>query len=125
MVYLIDDVWNYIKEFIFHDIKKHGKHLKDDKNIKKYNEIIKKLPMLIHKAETARIIYNSGKKDVRFIKFVYIIKHKRVRRLIIEYQTFNSIYKKSERKWGVKNLSDELHEKFRKEYYENIKNKEI
>jgi hypothetical protein len=121
MVYLIDDVWNYIKEFIFHNIKIHGKHLKDDKNIKKYNKIIKKLPMLIHKAETARIIYNSDKKDVRFIKFVYIIKHKRVRRLIIEYQTYNSIYKKSERKWGVENLSDKLHEKFRKEYYEKIK----
>ena len=77
--------------------------------------------MLIHKAETARIMYNSDKKDVRFIKFVYIIKHKRVRRLIIEYQTYNSIYKKSERKWGVENLSDKLHEKFRKEYYEKIK----
>ena len=31
-------------EYIFHNIKIHGKHLKNDPNIKNYNNVVKELP---------------------------------------------------------------------------------
>ena len=122
MVYLLDDIWNYIKEFIFHNIKTQGKHLKNDKNIKKYNEIIKKIPLLITESDSVRILYNSKKntKKLRFIKFVYVIRHKNIRKLIIERQIYEPI-ESINYKWGGKR-EDKLHNKFREEYYSNIKN---
>ena len=32
-MYIIEDVWREIKSYLIHNIKKHGKHLKDDKVI--------------------------------------------------------------------------------------------
>ena len=80
-MYIIDDCWNYIKTFLFHDIKIHGKHLKNDKYVKNYNNIIKKY-------NGPRIIYNSAKKGTRIVKFVYVLRHKRIRKLIIVRQVF-------------------------------------
>ena len=48
-MYIIDDCWNYIKTFLFHDIKIHGKHLKNDKHVKNYNNIVKIFSFLIKK----------------------------------------------------------------------------
>ena len=42
-MYVIDDIWIYIKEYLFHNIK-YSKHLGDDKYIKEYNLILKKFP---------------------------------------------------------------------------------
>jgi len=87
-MYIIDDVWLYIKCFLFHNIKIHGKHLEDNKDIKKYNSIIKEIPMLLHENDSIRIVYNSAMKPIRIVKFVYVIKHKKIRRLVIEYNIF-------------------------------------
>ena len=40
-MYIIDDCWNYIKTFLFDNIKIHGKHLKNDKHVKNYNNVVK------------------------------------------------------------------------------------
>ena len=42
-MYIINDLWELIKEYLFHNIKKQGKHLKDDKYIHNYNNILKTL----------------------------------------------------------------------------------
>ena len=82
-MFIPDDVWNYIKTFLFHDIKIHGKHLKNDKYVKKYNKVVKIFPFLIKKYNGPRIIYNSAKKGTRIVKFVYVLRHNRIRKLII------------------------------------------
>lgn len=93
-MYIIDDCWNYIKTFLFHDIKIHGKHLKNDKHVKNYNNVIKIFPFLIKKYNGPRIIYNSAKKGTRIVKFVYVLRHKRIRKLIIVYQKMFREYRK-------------------------------
>ena len=112
MVYLIDDVWIYIKHFLFHNIKIHGKHLEDNKHIKKYNNIIKKIPLLIQEADSFRIIYDN--KSIPVVKFIYVIKQKNIRKLIIEYNSINKSYNSSNKK--------QMYNKIREEYYKNIKN---
>ena len=37
MYYIIEDVWKKIKDFLFHNIKTQGKHLKNDIHIKHFN----------------------------------------------------------------------------------------
>ena len=88
MVYIIDDVWHYIKLFIFHDIKIHGKHLEDNKHIKKYNDIIKEFNMILCESDTFKIVYNSALKKTRIVKLVYNLKYKNINKLIIEYSVF-------------------------------------
>ena len=44
MPYIIDDCWSLIKSFLIHNIKIHGKHLKNCPHVKTYNEILKKIP---------------------------------------------------------------------------------
>ena len=87
-MYIIDDVWLYIKCFLFHNIKIHGKHLEDNKDIKKYNSIIKDFNMLLCESDTFKIIYNSALKKTRIVKLVYNLKHKNINKLIIEYSVF-------------------------------------
>jgi len=62
------------------------KHLKNDKHVKNYNNVIKIFPFLIKKYNGPRIIYNSAKKGTRFVKFVYVLRHKRIRKLVIVRQ---------------------------------------
>jgi len=38
--YFPDDIWKNIEDFLIHDIKKHGKHLKNDPYIIQYNKVI-------------------------------------------------------------------------------------
>ena len=119
-MYIPDDIWLYIKTFIFHDIKIHGKHLKDDFNIKKYNHIIKYIPNLLKVYDGPRIIYNSVKHGIRFVKFVYVLKYKRIRKLIIVYtkikNEFNNQISNEEINWSGR-LTDRLHHYFREEYF--------
>ena len=39
-----EELWNNIKDFLIHDIKKHGKHLKDDDNILTFNSCMNSIP---------------------------------------------------------------------------------
>ena len=87
-MYIIDDVWNNIKTFLFHDIKIHGKHLKNDTNIKNYNETIKVFNNILKEANNPRIIFGPLNKNFRIVKFIYEINYKNIRKLILLYQKY-------------------------------------
>ena len=90
-IYVIDDVWNYIKTFLFHDIKIHGKHLHPDKDIQRYNKIIQKFPTLLHViASSRKVTYSSATLYYRYVKFIYEIKYKKIRYNIISMKTYTS-----------------------------------
>tara|TARA_Y100001970_G_scaffold260403_1_gene342453 strand:- start:1957 stop:2373 length:417 start_codon:yes stop_codon:yes gene_type:complete len=70
--YIVDDCWNLIKLFMYHSIKKHGKHLKkNDKNVCLYNEVVKSIPTIQQPRTGPKIIYNSAGKKIRVAKFLY------------------------------------------------------
>tara|TARA_B100001287_G_C22674580_1_gene527014 strand:- start:1145 stop:1483 length:339 start_codon:yes stop_codon:yes gene_type:complete len=75
-MYIINDIWKLIKEYLFHDIKKQGKHLKNNKYIHNYNNILKTLPKMYIPRMGPRIVYNSFKREFRIVKFIYHINHK-------------------------------------------------
>ena len=46
--YIIDDVWNVIKTYLFHNIKKQGIHLQNRKHVLLYNKVVKKsIPTIV------------------------------------------------------------------------------
>lgn len=67
-MYIIPEIWYYIKTFIFHDIKKQGKHLKNTSEIKKYNTIISQIPRIEIPSNNIRII-----RGFEFVKFIYFL----------------------------------------------------
>ena len=75
MYYIIEDVWKKIKDFLFHNIKTQGKHLKNDIHIKHFNLLITKLPKLYVPVNGPRIIYNSCTNNFRIARFLYHLKH--------------------------------------------------
>ena len=93
-MYIIDDVWNNIKTFLFHNIKIHGKHLKNDPNIKNYNETIKVFNNILKEANNPRIIFGRLNKNFRIVKFIYEINYKNIRKLILLYQKYSDPHPK-------------------------------
>tara|TARA_B100001093_G_scaffold519246_1_gene607352 strand:- start:5627 stop:5971 length:345 start_codon:yes stop_codon:yes gene_type:complete len=94
-MYIINDIWKLIKEYLFHNIKKQGKHLKNDKYIHNYNNILKTLPKMYIPRTGPRIVYNSFfKTNFRIVKFLYHINHKTWKRskTIIEYASYIHYY---------------------------------
>ena len=75
-MFIVEDVWKLIKEYLFHDIKRQGKHLKDDVYIKNFNSILKTLPKMYIPRTGPRIVYSSVKREFRLVKFLYHIYHK-------------------------------------------------
>ena len=73
-MYIIEDVWNEIKSFLFHNIKIHGKHLKNDVFVKKFNKVIKSMPLKYIPASGPKIIYQSKLNKYRCAKFLYRVK---------------------------------------------------
>ena len=67
-MYIIPEIWNYIKTFIFHNIKVQGKHLKKNTEIKQYNNILKNIPRIGIPSNNIRII-----RGFEFIKYVYFL----------------------------------------------------
>ena len=61
-MFFIREIWMNIKEYLFHNIKKQGKHLKQDEDIIKYNITMKEIPYPIVSRTGPRIIYTSSKK---------------------------------------------------------------
>ena len=85
-MYLVDDVWFHIKTFLFHNIKIHGKHLKNDIHVKNYNNSVKVFNTILKKYQGPKIIYLKKSEFHHLIKFIYEIKYKNIRKLIIEYK---------------------------------------
>jgi hypothetical protein len=92
-MYLMEDVWGIIKSYMYHNIKIHGKHLKNDPYIIQYNQVIKNIPKPTVPINGPRIIFTSAKKNIRFIRFIY---HLDVfflwKRTIVEHQLLNEDY---------------------------------
>ena len=103
-MFIVEDVWELIKEYLFHDIKKQGKHLKDDVYIKNYNSILKTLPKMYIPRTGPRIVYNSYKREFRIVKFLYHIYHKTWKRskTIIVISPYKHYYGVSE------NINDDI-----------------
>lgn len=93
------EIWNLIKTYIFHDIKLHGKHLKNDPHILNYNNIVKELPKPLISRIGQSITYLRDKnRDVYTFKY-YVNIHKNNFIPIIEtmpipnnYNTFFKVY---------------------------------
>ena len=71
-MYIINEIWWKIKSYMFHDIKKHGKHLKTNNlNVKNYNKVVKSIPTIVKPSSGPYVIYNSPNKSIRVAKFLY------------------------------------------------------
>ena len=96
--WIIEDVWREIKTYLFHNIKIHGKHLKNDKYVKKFNKIVKSLPGKYIPRTGPRIVYCSATRPFRYVKFIYkvpapiMIKQNMKRyKLLIEWMPMNNL----------------------------------
>ncbi len=89
---IINDIWLLIKEYLFHNIKKQGKHLKDDVEIKKYNKVLKKLPKLTIPRYGPRIIYSDIRENNRLVKFIYYLPYNDWEKMIIFFVPFEYYY---------------------------------
>jgi len=88
--WIIDEIWREIKTYLFHNIKIHGKHLKNNIHIQEFNKTLKDIPKLYIPRLGPRIIYNFNK--FKFAKFLYkipspsnITNKRNLYKLIIEY----------------------------------------
>jgi len=68
---IIDNIWLIIKSFLIHNIKIHGLHLKNNKEIIMFNKVIKNLPKPKIPRNGPRIIYSSAKQIFRYVKYIY------------------------------------------------------
>lgn len=82
---LPDEIVREISNCLFHNIKVHGRHLQNTPDVLNYNSVMTHIPSLLFPYVGARIIYASRTKSLRYVKFVYVVCHKRIRRLIIEF----------------------------------------
>ena len=81
-------VWQLITSFLLHNIRVHGKHLKLDANVQRYNTIIRTIPKPIPVITGFKIVITSG----GIVKFVYRLPFLRTRyhRTLLEYQIWES-----------------------------------
>jgi len=73
-MWIIEGIWKEIKSFLFHNIKIHGKHLKNDTFIKNFNQVVKNIPLKYMPTCGPKIIYQSELKPYRCAKFLYRVK---------------------------------------------------
>lgn len=88
--WFIPEIWREIKLYLFHNIKIHGKHLKNEIFIKKFNKTLKSIPKLYIPRLGPRIIYPCHKfKTARFLYKIpapsLISNKKQMYKLIIEH----------------------------------------
>lgn len=93
-MFIIEELWIHIKSFLIHNINVHGKHLLNKPYIKKYNNVVNNLPKFkpFDRGDGPYIIYTSATKSCQFIKFVYTIKYKRIRKLLITYMLYKPVF---------------------------------
>ena len=68
-----EDTWREIKSFIFHDIKSHGRHLKNDLEVKNFNKVTKSIPGKYQPNIGPIIVYGLPNKNFRTVKFIYYV----------------------------------------------------
>lgn len=78
------DIWVEIRSFIVHDIKTHGKHLKRDKNVICYNNVLKTMPRFCP-SPNPQIVFNRREKSFHTVKYLYNVVHKNKKRTIITF----------------------------------------
>lgn len=93
--YFPDEIWREIKAYFIHNITIHGKHLKENKLINNYNNVIKNLPKKYHMRIGPRILFKPSlckQHPKQSVKFVYrvatpssIKKNNKKYRIIVEY----------------------------------------
>tara|TARA_A100001015_G_scaffold308701_1_gene406776 strand:+ start:550 stop:900 length:351 start_codon:yes stop_codon:yes gene_type:complete len=100
--FIIEELWREIKSFLFHNIKIHGKHLKNDKYVKNFNKVIIKLPRKYIPICGPKIVYQSTGKIFRCAKLVYRVKapccfsrrrNSSKYKLIVEYISLKNVSK--------------------------------
>ena len=86
----IDDIWKIIKSYMIFNIHKDGQHLKNDKYHINFNNIVyflkKNLINLEREMGTPYMVRSSVQYNCKYIKYLYHIRHKNIRKLIIEYE---------------------------------------
>ena len=97
-MYFPVELWREIKSYIFHNIKIHGIHLKNDTEIKKFNKVVKSVPLKYKPNIGPIIVYGLPRDCFRFVKFVYYVPAPRSLeinsnkyKLIIEYMDINCL----------------------------------
>ena len=70
--YIIDELWYNIKSFMFHDIKKHGRHLKiNDPCVKNYNKVVKSVPTIVKPINGPYITYKLHNSSIQVARFLH------------------------------------------------------
>ena len=129
-MYITDDLWNEIKSFLFHNINKHGKHLKTNNlYIRKYNKVIKDIPTINQPRYGPKILFSSSTNSIRFVKYLYHSIQLRITRMnplfntIIEYIMLDKF---RDNELNLDNSYEESEYELRSNaiiyYYENIDN---
>jgi len=109
---LPDDIWYIVKSFLFHNIKQHGKHLKDDNNIKIYNNSMKKINTSLYESNSVRIVLfekRDKNKSYFFYRFCYHLIINNINKTIIEIGMYNK-----------DDVNEEINSKISEEYYNQI-----
>ena len=86
-MYIIDDVWCYIKRFIFHNIQ-YSKHLEDDIYVKDYNNTLETLPRYCDYTSQPKHVVNKNKNIIKNLYHVVLPKNYLLLTLI-EYEMYN------------------------------------
>ena len=107
--WFIPEIWREIKLYLFHKINIHGKHLKNNTNIKNYNKTMKDIPKLYIPRLGPRIIYKC--KKFKMAKLIYKIpapslvsNKKTIYKLIIEYIPIKNLNNKEVKDVYLQNI---------------------
>ena len=70
---LPDELIREIRYCIFHNIKRHGKHLKNTPEVKLFNTCIKEIPKILYPYVGPRIIYTNKTVFHWYIILIFIL----------------------------------------------------
>ena len=91
-MYIINELWWKIKSYMFHDIKKHGKHLRTNNlYVKNYNKVIKSVPTIVKPSSGPYVIYTSPASYNKSIKIAKLLYYNVQMRLSRNRPLFNTI----------------------------------
>ena len=88
------DIWRELKTYLIHNIKTQGKHLKKNKNIINFNNVLFDLPRFKPPRNGPWIIYNSNEKPFKITKYLYHIQAFKPRHQLIDGKITIIVYGK-------------------------------